>query len=75
MQVDNNSSMWDAIDLQFINVMDPFGKSMDNLLVSLKRKVKSYLFTIPSYIVYTLTLVMFLLPQQSSQRIVIGMLN
>ena len=72
MSVDNNSSMWDAIDLQFINVMDPLGKSMDNVLVSLKRKVKSYLFTIPSYIVYTLTLIMFLLPQQSSQRIVIG---
>jgi hypothetical protein len=65
--------MWDILDIQLIDLMDPLGNPMNNVLLSLKRKVKSYLYTIPSYIVYTMTLIMFLLPQTSSQRVVIGM--
>lgn len=44
------------------------------VLIRFKRIMKNNLFTMPSYIVYILTLLMFLLPQQSSQRIIIGSL-
>ena len=74
LDIDSNSSLWDAIDIQYIDLTNVLGKPNNNVILSIKRKMKSYLFTIPSYIVYTLTLIMFLLPQQSSQRIVIGII-
>lgn len=70
--IDSNSSMWDIVNMNFLDVFDPLGDPMNNLLVTLKRKIKSYIYTIPSYIIYTMTLIMFLLPQTSNQRIIIG---
>lgn len=64
-------SIW---SIDGIAVIDIEGKNNDTsvLQVTFKRKYKNFLFTMPSYIVYILTLLMFLLPQQSNQRITIG---
>jgi hypothetical protein len=52
---------------------DEIKKNPQSLLqIQFKRNIKSYAYTIPSYIVYILTLLMFLLPQQSNQRLIIG---
>ncbi len=40
--------------------------------ITFKRTKKGHVFTMPSYIVYILTLLIFLLPQQSTQRLIIG---
>ena len=37
-----------------------------------RRKNKNYLYTFPTYVTYMLTLLMFMLPQNSNQRILIG---
>jgi hypothetical protein len=42
--------------------------------IEFNRVVRNYMFTLPSYIVYMLTLLMFVLPQTSNQRILIGKL-
>jgi hypothetical protein len=48
----------------------------DSLKIKLTRKYKNYLLTEPTYIVYILSLLMFvlLLPQKSNQRIINGLL-
>lgn len=42
------------------------------LQIRFKRQIRNYLYTIPSYIIYIMTLLMFMLPQTSNQRIIIG---
>jgi hypothetical protein len=46
----------------------------NSLKIKLTRKYKNYLLTYPTYVVYILSLLMFVLPQNSNQRIIIGFL-
>ena len=63
-------SVWSIEDLDEVVTSDQYPTC--EILIRFKRVMKNNLFTMPSYIVYILTLLMFLLPQQSSQRIIIG---
>ncbi|RMZ94595.1 neuronal acetylcholine receptor subunit alpha-5, partial [Brachionus plicatilis] len=64
--------IWDIEDFN-TNVTNERGiKSSALLQILFKRKYRSYLYTLPSYFVYILTLLMFMLPQRSNQRIMIG---
>lgn len=69
--------IWDIEDLNVISKIDKvygieFKNPVSMLQIIFKRKIRNYIFTIPSYIVYILTLLMFMLPQSSNQRIIIG---
>jgi hypothetical protein len=65
--------IWTIDDFRNIASVDQATNNPTNILqIKFVRKVKNYLYTLPSYVVYILTLLMFLLPQQSHQRIIIG---
>lgn len=68
----STNSLWDVIDIQYFDKLDPYNSPIENLVVILKRKTKSYINFLPSYLIYIMTLIMFLLPTNSSQRILIG---
>ncbi len=64
--------IWSINDIKIISINEDKNKPVNVVQFSFMRKYKNYLLTIPSYVVYILTLLMFLLPQQSNQRIIIG---
>ena len=65
--------VWIIDDFQNVPSVDQSnGNPTNTLQIKFTRKVRNYLYTLPSYIVYILTLLMFLLPQTSNQRIIIG---
>jgi hypothetical protein len=68
----NHYSVWSIIDTILIRNYDLNHNSIITLRLKLKRQVNNFLYTLPSYIVYVLTLLTFLLPQGSNQRIIIG---
>jgi len=72
--VDDNSpkSLWSIVDMQYRAASDPYGNTVNSLILSMKRRMRYYLFTTPSYVIYIMSMVMFLLPQTSSQRLIIG---
>jgi len=65
-------SIWRIDDLILGDTLDVFTNPVSCVRLKLKRNAKSFLFTMPSYSVYILTILMFLLPQQSGQRVIIG---
>jgi len=64
--------MWRIENVEQVTTTDEARDPISIVRISFKRSMGGYLYTMPSYIVYILTLLMFLLPQQSSQRIIIG---
>ena len=64
--------IWSINDIKIISVDEDRNRPVSVVQFSFMRKYKNYLLTMPSYVVYILTLLMFLLPQQSNQRIIIG---
>ena len=68
-------NIWAIDDMTNLDSIDQNRNPVNILQMRFKRKLKNYLYTVPSYIVYILTLLMFLLPQNSNQRIIIGKLN
>lgn len=68
-------SIWTIDDLNSIPTKDQNNNPVFILQMRFKRKIRNYLYTMPSYIVYILTLLMFLLPQTSNQRIIIGKIH
>lgn len=63
--------MWDIDNFNVYHTEQ--NKSPGVLLqMQFKRKFRNYLYILPSYFVYFLTLLMFILPQTSNQRIMIG---
>lgn len=64
--------LWTIKNIAQVDTQDDARDPLSVLRVEFKRKMGGYLYTMPSYIVYILTLLMFLLPQQSNQRIIIG---
>lgn len=69
--LDNYETMW---SLDFGMQSETFEPNFITKTVKIKltRKYKNYLLTFPTYVVYILCLLMFLLPQNSNQRIIIG---
>jgi uncharacterized protein YacL len=69
----NYDTIW-SIDekISIVLVEEEKNNPVNVIQIILRRKFKNYLFTIPSYVVYILSLLSFLLPQQSNQRIIIG---
>jgi len=69
----NYDTIW-SIDekISIVLVEEEKNNPINVIQIILRRKFKNYLFTIPSYVVYILSLLSFLLPQQSNQRIIIG---
>ncbi len=51
---------------------DPNENPSHQLFMRFSRRARTLLYTVPSYIVYILTLLMFWLPQTSNQRVLIG---
>jgi hypothetical protein len=68
----NYENIWSIEDVTGIQSVDPESNPVHIMLVRFKRKIRNYLYTLPSYIVYILTLLMFMLPQTSNQRVTIG---
>jgi hypothetical protein len=68
----NYESIWSIDDVSGIASVDQESNPVHIMLVRFKRTIRNYLYTLPSYIVYILTLLMFMLPQTSNQRVVIG---
>lgn len=64
--------IWQIEDAKWIPQASQERFPVNFLRVDFRRTVRNYLFTMPSYIVYMLTLLMFVLPQTSNQRILIG---
>jgi hypothetical protein len=65
-------TIWTIEDIDLIETNDLDYNPVSIVHMKFKRNIKSYIYTMPSYIVYILTLLMFLLPQQSNQRLIIG---
>lgn len=65
-------NIWQIADIRNTQILTLDKYPTSFLTIQLKRNVKNYLFTLPSYVVYMLTLLMFILPQTSNQRILIG---
>ena len=66
------------LSIENINQIDTLDSGRDPLSIlriQFKRTTKGHTYTLPSYVVYTLTLLMFLLPQQSNQRLIIGLIH
>jgi hypothetical protein len=68
----NYENIWAIDDVSGIASVDQESNPVHIMLVRFKRKIRNYLYTLPSYIVYILTLLMFMLPQTSNQRVIIG---
>lgn len=66
------NNIWAIDDINNMPTTDKLNYPMNVLQIKLKRATRNYMHTFPSYIVYILTLLMFLLPQTSNQRIIIG---
>ncbi|CAF0769090.1 unnamed protein product [Brachionus calyciflorus] len=64
--------MWDIENFNSNSTIDDNRNQIVVLQLQFKRKYRNYLYTLPSYFVYILTLLMFILPQTSNQRIIIG---
>lgn len=65
--------IWKIDDFNNVPSIDQSNNNPTNTLqIKFVRQVRNYLYTMPSYIVYILTLLMFLLPQTSNQRIIVG---
>lgn len=71
----NYDNIWEIADISSIPSTDTENNPISIILFKFKRKVRNYLYTLPSYVVYILTLLMFLLPQTSNQRIIIGSIS
>ena len=65
-------SMWMIEDLKSVLSTDSENNPIQIVKIVLNRNTRNYLYTLPSYIIYILTLLMFWLPQTSNQRIIIG---
>jgi hypothetical protein len=68
----NYDNLWSLEDFSHLNTFDSENNPMSILQIIFKRKSSHFLFTLPSYIIYMLTLLMFILPQKSNQRLIIG---
>lgn len=64
--------MWDIHDFKVDVVNKKDQKCSAFIQFLFKRKYRNYLYILPSYFVYILSLLMFMLPQESNQRIIIG---
>ncbi len=64
--------IWSINNINSIETKEDSTEPGNLFRITFKRTMKGHIFTMPSYIVYILTLLMFLLPQHSSQRLIIG---
>ena len=71
-EIHKYDSIWEIENFNNIPATDPENNPVNVLVITFTRQVRNYLYTLPSYIVYILTLLMFMLPQTSNQRIIIG---
>ena len=73
-EYEKSGTIWQIDKFFTVDTKDSLGNQMHLCQVLFKRKIRTYLFTMPSYIVYILTLLTFLLPETSNQRLTIGTL-
>lgn len=74
-EISKYQHMWIIENFNTVITKGTGTKNSAIIQVLFKRKYKNFLYTLPSYFVYLLTLLMFMLPQKSNQRIIIGKLD